>query len=332
MSSSSSNPGRPSRVSQLRQRFDDVESTEHAIGEAFYPVKTSVGRAGGGFTGELLLNSLGPMALGEVRFNAGVLLTCPDIIGAYHLNVPQSGSVKSRSRGVDLDLDPRRGAIYREDSHALLSAGGPFRVTAIKFDSHELTTALSALIGRRIENEIRFEADIRLDHGFGRQWWDMVQSTRRQLESGDSLLMAPSVSRPLAWTLINGFLLAATHQFSEELHSPSTAPSAAAKLAEELIQARLTEPITIGEIAGEVGISIRALQRGFVRYFGVSPSQYLRIQRLRRAHADLVAGDPTTTSVADVAARWGFVHLGRFAAQYRREYQQSPSVTLRSYD
>jgi transcriptional regulator GlxA family with amidase domain len=130
--------------------------------------------------------------------------------------------------------------------------------------------------------------------------------------------------------LINGFLLAATHQFSEELHSPSIAPSAPAKLAEELIQARLTEPITIADIASEVGLSIRALQRGFVRYFGVSPSQYLRTERLRRAHADLAAGDPATTSVADVAARWGFAHLGRFAAQYRQEYQRSPSATLRS--
>jgi AraC-like DNA-binding protein len=330
VSSSSSKPGRPSRNFQTQHQFDDVESTDHAIGAAFYPVKTSVGPVGGAFKGELLLHSLGPMALGEVRLNAGVLLTCPDIVGAYHVNVPASGSLKSRSRGVDLDLDTRRGAIYREDSQALLSTGEMFHVMAIKFDSHEMTTALSAMIGRPVDEGIRFEADIRLDRGLGQQWWEMVQSTRRQLERGDSLIMSPVVSRPLAWTLINGFLLASTHQFSEELHSPSIAPSAPAKLAEELIQARLTEPITIADIASEVGISIRALQRGFVRYFGVPPSEYLRTQRLRRAHADLVAGDPAITSVADVAARWGFVHLGRFAAQYRQEYQRSPSVTLRS--
>jgi AraC-like DNA-binding protein len=270
------------------------------------------------------------MAIGEVRLNAGVLLTCPDIVGAYHLNVPETGSLKSRSRGVDLDLEPGRGAIYREDSHALLSTGEAFHVMAIKFDSQELTTALSAMIGRPVDEMIRFDADIRLDRGLGKQWWEMVQSTRRQLEHGDSLIMSPVVSRPLVWALINGFLLAATHQFSEELHSPSIAPSAPAKLAEELIQARLTEPITIADIASEVGLSIRALQRGFVRYFGVSPSQYLRTERLRRAHADLAAGDPATTSVADVAARWGFAHLGRFAAQYRQEYQRSPSATLRS--
>jgi AraC-like DNA-binding protein len=34
-------------------------------------------------------------------------------------------------------------------------------------------------------------------------------------------------------------------------------------------------------------------------------------------------------SVAEVAARWGFSHLGRFAAAYRKRYGESPSHTLR---
>jgi AraC-like DNA-binding protein len=34
--------------------------------------------------------------------------------------------------------------------------------------------------------------------------------------------------------------------------------------------------------------------------------------------------------VADVAFRWGFGHLGRFAEKYRERYGELPSETLKS--
>jgi transcriptional regulator GlxA family with amidase domain len=55
----------------------------------------------------------------------------------------------------------------------------------------------------------------------------------------------------------------------------------------------------------------------------------VRDVRLGRAHADLLAADPATTSVAAVASRWGFAHFGRFADAHRRRYGEHPSATLR---
>jgi AraC-like DNA-binding protein len=40
--------------------------------------------------------------------------------------------------------------------------------------------------------------------------------------------------------------------------------------------------------------------------------------------------DPGRTTVTDVAHRWGFDHLGRFAASYRARYHTTPSQTLHS--
>jgi AraC-like DNA-binding protein len=71
------------------------------------------------------------------------------------------------------------------------------------------------------------------------------------------------------------------------------------------------------------------LQQGFQRALGMSPTQYLRQVRLREAHRELAAADPAGTTVAELAARWGFAHQGRFAAQYRRRYGVSPADTLR---
>ena len=47
-----------------------------------------------------------------------------------------------------------------------------------------------------------------------------------------------------------------------------------------------------------------------------------------RARSDLISGDEATT-VSDVAYRWGFNHLGRFAAHYEHKFGETPSHTLR---
>lgn len=44
---------------------------------------------------------------------------------------------------------------------------------------------------------------------------------------------------------------------------------------------------------------------------------------------DLVDADDSTT-VTDVAVRWGFTHTGRFASSFRRKYGVLPSEVLRS--
>jgi len=74
---------------------------------------------------------------------------------------------------------------------------------------------------------------------------------------------------------------------------------------------------------------VRALQQGFARHLETTPSGYLRQVRLGRVREALLAGDADTMTVAAVASGWGFFSLGRFAAQYREAYGESPSQTLR---
>lgn len=52
---------------------------------------------------------------------------------------------------------------------------------------------------------------------------------------------------------------------------------------------------------------------------------------MESAHRDLRAADPASgDTVAAIAARWGFLHAGRFSIGYRETYGCSPSDTLRS--
>ena len=59
--------------------------------------------------------------------------------------------------------------------------------------------------------------------------------------------------------------------------------------------------------------------------------QAWRVRRLRLdgVRAELIRADPWQVSVSEVAYRWGFTHLGRFAGAYRARYGESPSQTLK---
>lgn len=104
------------------------------------------------------------------------------------------------------------------------------------------------------------------------------------------------------------------------------------RAARELVAERLAsdEIPTIVDICMSVGVSERTLQYAFRRYVDMSPLAYLRLCRLNHVRAILHMADPSVTTITDIAMRFGFVHLGRFAADYKRLFDESPSFTLAS--
>lgn len=87
--------------------------------------------------------------------------------------------------------------------------------------------------------------------------------------------------------------------------------------------------ISVADIAAAGHVTVRALQYAFRRHCGTTPMGYLRQVRLHYAHQELLAADPATgLTVAEVAARWGFFHPGRFAEYYRTTYGHPPRQTL----
>lgn len=104
---------------------------------------------------------------------------------------------------------------------------------------------------------------------------------------------------------------------------------ASMRLAQEWMIANAHRPITVTDVARAVGINSRGLQANFQRHAGESPLSFLRSVRLHRVRAQLVAAEPDATTVAEIARRWGFGHLGRFAAYYANAFGELPSETLR---
>jgi transcriptional regulator GlxA family with amidase domain len=74
-------------------------------------------------------------------------------------------------------------------------------------------------------------------------------------------------------------------------------------------------------------VTARSLQYTFRRHRDCSPMEFLRRIRLERVRDELAHATPDTT-VTSAAMRWGFLHLSRFAAEFRARFNENPSETL----
>lgn len=94
----------------------------------------------------------------------------------------------------------------------------------------------------------------------------------------------------------------------------------------ELMLACANEPPSMLEVCQRVGASRRKLNYCFQDVLGSNPVKYLRAVRLNGVRRNLREG---RTSVQDVAADWGFWHMGQFARDYKQQFGELPSITLR---
>lgn len=155
----------------------------------------------------------------------------------------------------------------------------------------------------------------------------IARSLRDHPDIAAAPLVAGATGRLLAAAVLSTFpntaLLELTIEDRHDAHSRTLRRAIA------FIDDHAHEDISVSDIAAAAHVTIRALQYAFRRHRGTTPTEYLRQARLAHAHRELLATDPTTgTTVTRIAARWGFLHSGRFARYYRSAYGRSPHQTL----
>ncbi len=89
----------------------------------------------------------------------------------------------------------------------------------------------------------------------------------------------------------------------------------------ELMEANLSEPLSLIEIADHVGLSRRQIERLFRQEMGRSPARYYLEIRLDRARHLLIQ---SSLPVVEVAVACGFVSASHFSKCYRELYARSP--------
>ena len=112
------------------------------------------------------------------------------------------------------------------------------------------------------------------------------------------------------------------YSFAYRAHYP------AFRKAVQFMRENLQRDIYMEEVAATAQISDRSLRLAFDDLLGISPTRYLTLLRLHEASRQLSTHGTQRLSVKSVAMSCGIWNLSRFAANYRRAFDEHPSDTL----
>ena len=114
-----------------------------------------------------------------------------------------------------------------------------------------------------------------------------------------------------------------TDQDTQRLSIPTRIGVRHPKLSQviQMMEAAIEEPVSPADLADDVGMSTRQLERLFRRYLNRSPKRYYMELRLQKARNLLMQTD---MSVINVALACGFASPSHFSKCYRAHYATTP--------
>jgi len=222
-----------------------------------------------------------------------------------------------------------RGVIVSMDKGAKVIVSG-YHGRGLLIPRSSIDDALISLIGKLPAIPIEFDMALDTESSGGNLIHDAIVLAARQLEEATSPLGQPSVAARLEEFIINCLLHGQAHNYRDAITGERrTATPKQVRRAEEYIRAHTEGAVRLSQIAQAAGCSVRALQLAFRAFRDTTPMALLKQARLAQARSELVAAYPGATTVTEVAAKYGFYNVGRFAHDYKTAFGQSPSETLR---
>jgi AraC-like DNA-binding protein len=267
---------------------------------------------------------LGPVSLTSVAYGNPVEITGVITTDRFILHWPVTGHLDVRTSRTEFQASRGTAHLIRPGSPVRLRGSRDCRFLIMSMEASDLAAEARSLAGEDVRLPAVMPEALPLT-GAASPVARFMEHLYVESRSADGLLQSAAAARAAGQTLIASVLSA----LGVGAHAPRPAQPGYMKRAEEFIVANLTKPIGLADVVANAEVSMRTLYSGFQARHRVGPITWLRRQRLERVHAELVAANTGETSVSAVALRWGFEHLGRFAAQYRAHYGQSPSQTLR---
>lgn len=241
------------------------------------------------------------------------------LAGANELHCGKEAVTSSRGVGTVTGPGQRLRLRWSDDCREII----------FRFERGALEGHLAAQLGRPVSRSLQFDIALNLATGAGASVWRAAQYVVTELEQQGPAERLSPVTVQLEQLLMCTLLHGQSHNYSEALHRevPAAAPRFIQR-AEAYMEAHCEDSITLEELTAVVGVGARTLQKGFRRYRGITPLQFFKQVRMERVREALRHADPRDDTVSRIALDYGFSQLGRFAAEYRQRFGESPSDTL----
>lgn len=312
-----------------RVRSRDLDEARDGVGEVFCPHRLEPLGTSSRCAVQFNSVELGAVGLSYLSYGAPMRIRPQHLRSFVLVQIPLAGRAVVWTAGGEVASDPTVASVPDPDADLDMRWEEGNAQLIVRVDRAALETQLQRMLGRPPERPLRLATAMDLTTPAAVSWLATVNTLRADLD-GPGGLRHPTLQTLAEQLVMSQLLTAHAHSSSVALEGDGTAAAPRTiRRAEQLIADHAREPLTVEDIAEAVGISVRALQEGFRRHLDTTPTARLREARLVGVRGELTAADPTRTTVSQVAADWGFWHLGRFAGQYRGRWGESPSETLR---
>jgi AraC-like DNA-binding protein len=312
-----------------RLRTSDPEEARRRISEVYCSHRLDVSPGRGGLDVVHNLGRIGEVGLHYLRYGAEARIAPEPLTDFYMVLAPLAGRARVAVGGDAVASDRHRASLLSPGTAVDMVWSADCEQLLVYLPRTLVEDAARTTPDPGSRRSIGFAPGVDLDSSALRGWMRLVHLAVEELELGGGMLTSDLVTRSLEQSLVLGLLASQPNDSAvTPVRSEPRTTSLAVRRTRELIETRPEHPWTLADLAAHAGCAPRTLQLAFRRERGWGPLAELRAVRLSRAHADLLAADPHTDTVTEVAARWGFLHLGRFAAAYRERYGLLPSQAL----
>lgn len=306
----------------------DLDETRHLVASKFCEHRLALARADGALDYAHQHARIGELSFSLMRYGAAVHIEPREPESFYLVQLPLAGTDLIELGRHTLHCSAELASVIGPDESFRMNWSADCSKLAIRIEREALERHARSLLGDRRCPPLHFRPDMDLRGGGGSVWLRTVQKLLAELQAEVGVLDSPLLQVQFEQLVMSGLLVWQPNSLSELLGRPAPEPLPAhIRRAEEYMRANPGAPITVESLAALSGISVRTLYSGFRRHHGMTPMRYLRNLRLERVREQLL--DPEQPrSVTTLAIRWGFLELGRFAAEYRKRYGELPSTTL----
>ena len=148
-------------------------------------------------------------------------------------------------------------------------------------------------------------------------------------ENAPELIANADAARGLEQALIEAMIGALGHREDRQNGAAHGQHAIVMRRFRRIVEENPEQPLYIPEICKAIRVPSRTLSMVCQEHLGMGPKRYLVLRHLHLARRALRDSAPGTTTVTDIATRFGFWQLGRFSIEYQALFGESPSATLR---
>ena len=311
-------------------RTRDLDEARKRVSDVFSPHGLRIAQHDRHLDAEMCHVSLGGVSINRLRYGATVDIDVGRTNDFLLVMMPLAGSAEIWCGDAAIRSTPDMASVVSPTLPLRMRSQDDADQIMVRIERGLLERQCAQHLGHELRRPIEFELGMDLSSPGGQSWCGLVRYLVSELDREKNVFTSPLTRAHVEQLVIATLLLAQPHRYREELTRPgrSIAPAFVRRV-EEYIAAHADEPLTIGDLAAHAGISTSTLFAGFREFRDTSPMSHLRQVRLQRVREALQSAGSGDATVTEVALRWGFTHLGRFASDYKRWFGESPSATLK---